>query len=63
MSIIKIIEGTAVEIEEAAERMEFYELDSLQYLYRTCVVRDDGTCTVDEVTFYVAVFKLSNEVS
>jgi len=56
--MIKIIEGTAAEIEKEGNKLGGFELDSIQFTSRGKIYMDDGRTTVsnDEYNFYVAVF-------
>lgn len=54
MSIIKIVEGTAAEIETAASLLDDYDMESFEYLYHNSI---SGRVSNKEHSFYVAVFR------
>jgi len=56
--MIKIIEGTAEEIEEEGNALKGYELDTLQFTYRSQIrFAKSGEISAHKYSFYVAVFK------
>jgi len=56
--LIKIVEGTAEDIEEEGNKLTTFELESLQFTHRSQIrLANGGAISAHKYSFYVAVFK------